>query len=174
MEAFSNGVDAVTRAAELFQNLRAERRGVDDAPPADPEPDTDVGAPLDCPSDILAVLQPNGSTYTGRLPTTARQQSCLRRRGGSTGMPRQGWDRPSVVAVPHVITHESPAVETVTVVHVSHSIYMTVTVVHVSHSTLYTCIYHLCTHISAHNESKIRERMDGERQLFFLRQLFCS
>ena len=46
----------------LFPNLRAERRGVDDAPPADPEPDTDVGAPLDCPSD-LAVLQPNGSIY---------------------------------------------------------------------------------------------------------------
>ena len=57
-----NGVEAVTRAAELFPNLRAERRGVDDAPPADPEPDTDVGAPLDCPND-LAVLQPNGSTY---------------------------------------------------------------------------------------------------------------
>ena len=31
----SNGVDAVTRAAELFPNLRAERRGADDAPPAD-------------------------------------------------------------------------------------------------------------------------------------------
>ena len=45
-----------------------------------------------------------------------------------------------VVAVPHVITHESPAVETVTVVHVSHSIYMTVTVVHVSHS-IYMYMY---------------------------------
>ena len=67
----SNGVDAVTRAAELFQNLRAERRGVDDAPPADPEPDTDVGVPLDCPSD-LSVLQPNGSTYRG--PACQRQR----------------------------------------------------------------------------------------------------
>ena len=52
----------MTRAAGLFPNLQAVRRGVDDAPPADPEPDTDVGAPLDCPSDV-AVLQPNGSTY---------------------------------------------------------------------------------------------------------------
>ena len=30
--------------------------------PADEEPDTDVGAPIDCPGDV-AVLQPNGSTY---------------------------------------------------------------------------------------------------------------
>ena len=94
MEAFSNGVDAVTRAAELFQNLRAERRGVDDAPPADPEPDTDVGAPLDCPSD-LAVLQPNGSMY--RPAANYSEAAELLEAAGwiDCGMPWQGWDRPS-------------------------------------------------------------------------------
>ena len=44
-------------------NLQAVRRGVDDAPPADEEPDTDVGAPIDCSGNVLAVLHPNGSTY---------------------------------------------------------------------------------------------------------------
>ena len=83
VEAFELGRRTVIRAAGLFPNLRGERRGVDDAPPADPEPDTDVGAPLDCPSD-LAVLQPNGSTYRPAANYSEAAESCSRPRGGST------------------------------------------------------------------------------------------
>ena len=43
----SNQLLAVTRAAELFPNLDPTRRGHDDNPREDPEPDTDVGAPVD-------------------------------------------------------------------------------------------------------------------------------
>ena len=60
----ANGVEAVQRAAELFPNLAADRRGVDDAPEEDPEPDTDVGAPIDEPDDV-PVLRPDGSMLRG-------------------------------------------------------------------------------------------------------------
>ena len=58
----SNQLLAVTRAAELFPNLDPTRRGHDDDPRADPEPDTDVGAPVDQPDD-LPVLLPSGAVY---------------------------------------------------------------------------------------------------------------
>ena len=81
--------------AELFPNLRAERRGADDAPPADPEPDTDVGAPLDCPSDILAVLQPNGSTYRPAA-NDSEAEELLEAAGWIDWDAAAGlWDRPS-------------------------------------------------------------------------------
>ena len=58
----SNQILAVTRAEELFHNLAPARRGLDDAPPPDPEPETDVGAPLDCPGDV-PVLLPSGTVH---------------------------------------------------------------------------------------------------------------
>ena len=58
----ANGIEAVQRAAELFPNLAADTRGVNDAPPADPELDTDLGAPIDQPEDV-AVLLPSGAVY---------------------------------------------------------------------------------------------------------------
>ena len=60
----ANGVEAVQRAAELFPNLAADHRGIDDAPAADPEPDTDVGAPIDQPDDV-PVQRPDGSMLRG-------------------------------------------------------------------------------------------------------------
>ena len=71
--------------------------------PADEEPDTDVGAPIDCPGDV-AVLQPNGSTYR---PAANDSE------GGSRAALGGGVDRLGcrgrggtglVVAMPHVIT----------------------------------------------------------------------
>ena len=58
----SNQILAVTRVEELFHNLAPARRGLDDAPPPDPEPETDVGAPLDCPGDV-PVLLPSGTVH---------------------------------------------------------------------------------------------------------------
>ena len=123
VEAFELGRRTVIRAAGLFPNLRGERRGVDDAPPADPEPDTDVGAPLDCPSD-LAVLQPNGSTY--RPAANYSEAAELLEAAGwiDCGMPWHRGGTGLVVAVPHVITYESPAVEKVTVIYLSYYIYI--------------------------------------------------
>ena len=43
-------------------NLAPARRGLDDAPPADPEPETDVGAPVDRPGDV-PVLLPSGTVH---------------------------------------------------------------------------------------------------------------
>ena len=70
---------------------------------ADPEPDTDVGAPLDCPSD-LAVLQPNGSTY--RPAGNDSEAAELLEAAGwiNWDATRQGWGTGLVVAVPHAIT----------------------------------------------------------------------
>ena len=63
----TNQILAVTRAEELFHNLAPARRGLDDAPPPDPEPETDVGAPLDCPGDV-PVLLPNGTVHRPGAP----------------------------------------------------------------------------------------------------------
>ena len=48
--------------AEIICILSPLRETTRHKSPADEEPDTDVGAPIDCPGDV-AVLQPNGSTY---------------------------------------------------------------------------------------------------------------
>jgi len=58
----SNQILAVMRAAELFPNMGASCRGIDDAPSADVEEDTDVGAPIDKPADV-PVLLPNGNVH---------------------------------------------------------------------------------------------------------------
>ena len=58
----SNQILAVSRAAELFPNLDHARRGHDEDPLGDPEPDTDVGAPIDQPDD-LPVLLPSGAVH---------------------------------------------------------------------------------------------------------------
>ena len=44
--------EAIAREDELFPNLARERRGVDDAPCADDEEDTAVGAPIEQPADL--------------------------------------------------------------------------------------------------------------------------
>ena len=46
----------------VFFSLCARRRDTNHRRTRKEEPDTDVGAPIDCPGDV-AVLQPNGSTY---------------------------------------------------------------------------------------------------------------
>ena len=101
-----NGVEAVTRAAELFPNLRAERRGVDDAPPADPERARHrCGSPARLPQRFGRAAAEWKHLPAGRQ----RQRGNRAARGGGVdqlGCRGRGGTG-LVVAVPHVITNMS-------------------------------------------------------------------